>query len=167
MSESEHKAQSPRQVRCAVLTISDTRTDETDTAGSAIRSLLEQVGHMVVARRIVPDEPDAVRAFVTAAVQSPDVQAIISTGGTGISSRDRTYEALSGLFEVTVVGFGELFRMLSYQDIGPAAMMSRACAGLVNGTVVIVLPGSEPAVRLAMTKLVLPELGHLVREASR
>jgi molybdenum cofactor biosynthesis protein B len=167
MTHIEHKAQSPRQVTCAVLTISDTRIEETDTSGRAIVSLLAQAGHVVVARRIVPDEPAAVRAFVESQIASAEVEAVITTGGTGISSRDRTYESVRDLLQVTIDGFGELFRMLSYQEIGAAAMMSRACAGATNRTIVIMLPGSEAAVRLAMTRLVLPELGHLVREVSR
>jgi molybdenum cofactor biosynthesis protein B len=167
VSHLEHKASAPARVRCAVLTISDTRTEETDSGGRAIASLLTDAGHEVVARRIVRDEPADVRAFVEAQIAAPDVQAVITTGGTGISSRDRTCETVAGLLDVVLDGFGELFRMLSYEEIGAAAMMSRATAGLARGTVVILLPGSEAAVRLAMTKLVLPELGHLVREASR
>jgi molybdenum cofactor biosynthesis protein B len=167
LSHLEHKAQAPRQVSCAVLTISDTRSEETDTAGQAIVSLLASAGHRVAARQLVRDEPDEVRTFVEAQVASDDVQVIITTGGTGISSRDRTYETVSALLDVRIEGFGELFRMLSFEDIGPAAMLSRATAGLARRHVVIMLPGSEAGVRLAMTKLVLPELGHLVREALR
>jgi molybdenum cofactor biosynthesis protein B len=167
VSHLEHKATAPRHVACAVLTISDTRTEATDTGGRAIVSLLTGAGHRIAARAIVRDEPAAVRAFVEQHVADDKVDVVITTGGTGISSRDRTYEALRGLLDVAIDGFGELFRMLSYQDIGPAAMLSRACAGLAKRTVLIMLPGSEAAVRLAMTKLVLPELGHLVREASR
>jgi molybdenum cofactor biosynthesis protein B len=166
-SHLEHKAQSPRQVTCAVLSISDTRTEDTDTGGQAIVSLLTGAGHRVAARRLVRDEPEEVRAFVESQMASEDVQVVITTGGTGISSRDRTYDAISRLLDVTIDGFGELFRMLSYEEVGPAAMLSRASAGLAGRTVVIMLPGSEAAVRLAMTRLVLPELGHLVREAQR
>ncbi len=153
-------------MRVAVLTISDTRTAATDTSGGAIVTLLEQHGHQVSARALVKDEPADVTAFVAAQLRA-EAQVIITTGGTGITSRDATYEALDEMLEKRLDGFGELFRMLSYADIGPAAMMSRACAGLARGRVVIALPGSEGAVRLAMTKLVLPELGHLVQQAAK
>jgi molybdenum cofactor biosynthesis protein B len=150
----------------AVLTISDTRTDATDTSGQAIATLLDAEGHQVVAKAIVRDEPAAVTAFVTAQLTG-DAQVVITTGGTGITSRDSTFEAIDALLEKRLDGFGELFRMLSYADIGPSAMMSRACAGLARGRVVIALPGSEGAVRLAMTRLVLPELAHLVQQATK
>ena len=167
MSHVEHRAASPTTVRCYVLTISDTRNDDTDTGGQAIVELLTAHGHVVVGRRIVRDEPVDVVRTVSEQLDGPEAQVVITTGGTGISSRDCTYEAIAGLIEKGLDGFGELFRMLSYQEIGSAAMMSRASAGLVRGKIVISLPGSEHAVRLAMTKLVLPELGHMVREAGR
>ena len=167
MGHIEHKAQSPAIARCYVLTISDTRTQETDTSGRAILDLLWAEGHQVTGRKIVRDEPDQVRSALQDQLKNPDVQVVITTGGTGITSRDSTYEAIDGLLEKRLDGFGELFRFLSYQEIGSAAMLSRACAGTVKQRVIISLPGSEHAVRLAMTKLVLPELGHLVREASR
>jgi len=141
-------------------------TEATDTSGAAIVALLEQAGHQVIARALVKDEPADVMAFVATQLRGP-AQVIITTGGTGITSRDSTYEAVTEMLEKRLDGFGELFRMLSYADIGPAAMMSRACAGLARDRVVISLPGSEGAVRLAMTKLVLPELGHLVQQASK
>jgi len=166
VSKELHKAASPVSVRVAVLTVSDTRTEVTDTSGAAIVALLEQAGHQVIARALVKDEPADVMAFVATQLRGP-AQVIITTGGTGITSRDSTYEAVTEMLEKRLDGFGELFRMLSYADIGPAAMMSRACAGLARGRVVISLPGSEGAVRLAMTKLVLPELGHLVQQASK
>ncbi len=166
MSQQLHKAAGPVSVRVAVLTISDTRTEATDTSGGAIVALLQQEGHQVTARALVKDEPADVTAFVAAQLRA-EAQVIITTGGTGITSRDATYEALDEMLEKRLDGFGELFRMLSYADIGPAAMMSRACAGLARGRVVIALPGSEGAVRLAMTKLVLPELGHLVQQAAK
>ena len=166
MSHHTHTASAPAAVTVAVLTVSDTRTEATDTSGAAIVALLEQAGHQVIARALVKDEPADVMAFVATQLRGP-AQAIITTGGTGITSRDSTYEAVTEMLEKRLDGFGELFRMLSYADIGPAAMMSRACAGLARGRVVISLPGSEGAVRLAMTKLVLPELGHLVQQARR
>lgn len=166
VSQQEHKAAAPVAVRVAVLTVSDTRTDASDTSGQAIATLLAAQGHAVVARALVRDEPADVAAWVRAALEG-EAQVVITTGGTGITSRDSTYEAIDTLLEKRLDGFGELFRRLSYDDIGPAAMLSRACAGLARGRVIIALPGSEGAVRLAMTKLVLPELRHLVQQASK
>jgi molybdenum cofactor biosynthesis protein B len=154
-------------VRCAVVTVSDTRTEATDTGGRAIVELLREKGHDIVDKTIVRDEPVLVRALVERYLLDERVQAVITTGGTGITSRDGTFEVVTSLLEKTLTGFGELFRMLSYEEIGAAAMMSRAVAGVARRRVVIALPGSEHAVRLAMTKLVLPEIGHLIREVSR
>jgi molybdenum cofactor biosynthesis protein B len=167
MSHVDHKATSPASVRCFVLTISDTRTPANDTSGRAIDELLTASGHEVAGRSIVKDDPGAIRDVLLAQLDGSTAHVVITTGGTGITSRDSTYEVVSNLLEKRLEGFGELFRMLSYQDIGPAAMMSRACAGTAHGKIIVSLPGSEHAVRLAMTKLVLPELGHLVRELSR
>ena len=167
MSDAEHKARAPRSVRCFIVTVSDTRTESTDRSGDAIADLLTAAGHVVSGRAIVKDEPELVRGAIERQLAHPDGQVIITTGGTGITSRDTTYEAVMALLQKRLDGFGELFRMLSYQQIGSAAMMSRACAGLVAGRIVIALPGSEAAVRLAMEKLVIPELGHLVQQASR
>jgi len=152
-------------VRCFVLTISDTRTDANDTSGDAIVGLLTGAGHQVAGRRIVRDNPEAVREAVRSGMHTADV--IISTGGTGITARDSTYEAMAGLLDKRLDGFGELFRMLSYAEIGAAAMLSRATAGSIGSTAVFSLPGSENAVRLAMTRLILPEVGHVVRELRR
>jgi molybdopterin adenylyltransferase len=167
MSHIEHKAHAPKSIGCFVVTVSDTRTEETDTGGRTIRDLLNAAGHNVIGRTIVRDDPELVRETIERQLANPDVQVIITTGGTGITSRDSTYEAVSAMLQKKLDGFGELFRMLSYGEIGPAAMMSRACAGLVDGRIVAALPGSEAAVRLAMERLLIPELGHLVREASR
>jgi molybdenum cofactor biosynthesis protein B len=167
MGHVDHRAAAPASVRVYVLTVSDTRTLATDTSGAAIAALLEQAGHVLAGRDLVRDEPADVRAKVAAQLDNDDAQVIITTGGTGIGARDSSFEAIHGLLEKRLDGFGELFRMLSYQEIGPAAMLSRACAGMARRKIVISLPGSEHAVRLAMTKLVLPELGHLVREAGR
>src|SRR6266566_1626387 len=147
MGVAEHKAQSPRDVRCYVVTISDTRTEETDTGGRAIIDLLRAAGHTVVGRAIVKDDPEAVRGTIERQLATPDVQVIVTTGGTGITSRDSTYEAVAGLLDKRLDGFGELFRALSYQEIGSASMLSRACAGVARGTVIFILPGSENAVR--------------------
>jgi molybdenum cofactor biosynthesis protein B len=150
-----------------VLTVSDTRTEATDTSGRAIADLLAGAGHRVAGRAIVKDEPADVIREVSAQLSNADVQVIITTGGTGLSSRDSTYEAIAELIEKRLEGFGELFRMLSYQDIGPAAMLSRASAGVARGKVIVSLPGAEAAVRLAMSRLLIPELGHLVQQVSR
>ncbi|HKY20593.1 MAG TPA: molybdenum cofactor biosynthesis protein B [Vicinamibacterales bacterium] len=167
MSHLEHKATSPASVRCYVLTISDTRKAGTDTSGIAIAELLEANGHEVSGRSIVRDDPEAIRAALQEQLDGPSAQVIITTGGTGITSRDSTYEVICNLLEKRLEGFGEIFRMLSYEAIGPSAMLSRACAGTAQGKLIVSLPGSENAVRLAMNKLLLPELGHLVRELSR
>ena len=167
MSSTDHKAAAPTSVRCAVVTVSDTRTEASDSGGRAIVELLTAAGHSVAGKTIVQDDPELVRGVVERQLANPDVQAIITTGGTGISSRDSTFEAIDAMLQKRLDGFGELFRMLSYEQIGSAAMMSRACAGLVAGRIVISLPGSEAAVRLGMERLVLPELGHLVQQASR
>lgn len=165
--DAEHKRAAPKAVRCFVLTVSDTRTESTDTGGRAIADLLTAAGHIVTARAIVKDDAEQVGATVDRWLHVDDGDAIITTGGTGITSRDSTYEAIDARLEKRLTGFGELFRMLSYEQIGPAAMMSRATAGLARGRIVIALPGSEAAVRLAMEKLVLPELGHMVQQARR
>ncbi len=167
MSSTEHRRHAPASVSVQVLTISDTRTLETDTGGAAVADLLSAAGHIVLGRAIVRDDPVGVRAKVAELAARDTVDAVITTGGTGITSRDSTFEAIDGLLDKRLDGFGELFRMLSYQEIGAAAMLSRATAGLAGRTIVIALPGSEHAVRLAMEKLVLPEIGHLVREARR
>jgi molybdopterin adenylyltransferase len=164
VSTALHRQDAPASVRCFVLTISDSRTPQSDTSGDAIASALQSAGHVIAGRQIVKDDPPAVQQAVQAATAA-DV--IITTGGTGIASRDGTYEAVSALFDKTIDGFGELFRVLSYEQIGAAAMMSRACAGTIGRTAVFTLPGSEAAVRLAIEKLILPEIGHVVRELRR
>ena len=165
--DEEHRQHGPGVVRCFVLTVSDTRTEATDTGGRAVAELLASAGHHVVGRAIVRDDAAVVRSAVETQIASAGVDAVITTGGTGITSRDTTYEAVAALLEKRLDGFGELFRMLSYEQIGAAAMMSRATAGLARGHIIIVLPGSEAAVRLAMEKLVIPELGHLIQQARR
>lgn len=165
MSVDEHRKTAVTAVRCAVLTISDTRAPDTDVSGRAIVDLLEAAGHVVPKRQILRDEPNDVHQAVLE--QLGGVDAIITTGGTGITARDSTYEAIAGLFDKRIDGFGELFRALSYPEIGSAAMMTRACAGVARGTAIFILPGSEHAVRLALSKLILPELGHVVRELRR
>jgi molybdenum cofactor biosynthesis protein B len=167
VSASDHKAQAPAAVRCYVLTVSDTRTRDTDSSGRAIREQLEEHGHVVAGYDIVHDEPAQITARVREQLGNPTVQVIITTGGTGISPRDGTFEVIDGILERHLDGFGELFRMLSFEQVGSAAMLSRATAGTVGRKAVFVLPGSERAVRLAMTRLVLPELGHIVQQLTK
>ena len=163
----EHKAHAPRSIGCFVLTISDTKTPETDSSGGLIKKLLLTGGHQVIATAIVRDEPADVARAIRAACADAAVQAVIATGGTGITSRDSTFEAIDGLLDKRLPGFGELFRMLSFQEVGAAAMLSRAQMGIHAGRIIVSLPGSPNACRLALEKLLLPELPHLVREARR
>ena len=163
----EHKATAPSTIGCWVLTISDTKTPETDTSGALIRKLLQEAGHQVVGSSIVRDEPKDVQRVIHEACASPTVQAVIATGGTGITSRDSTYEAIEALLDKRLPGFGELFRMLSYQEVGAAAMLSRAQLGIHARRIIVSLPGSPNACRLALEKLLIPELPHLIREISR
>jgi molybdenum cofactor biosynthesis protein B len=167
VSVGEHKAQAPAVVGCYVLTVSDTRTPDSDTSGRAIRSLLEDAGHVVSGYDIERDDPDRIMTRLRERLADPATHVIISTGGTGISPRDGTFEAVTGLFEKRLDGFGELFRMISFEEIGAAAMLSRATAGTVGRKAIFALPGSEKGVRLAMTRLVLPELGHVVQQLSK
>jgi len=158
----EHRASAPAAVRCVVCTVSDSKTPETDTSGRLLREGLEAAGHVVVEQRLVRDEPSQIHAVLHQACAHPGIQAVVFTGGTGIAPRDQTVEALEALLEKRLPGFGELFRMLSYQEIGPAAMLSRAVAGVHAGRAVFALPGSPAACRLALERLILPELPHLV-----
>jgi molybdenum cofactor biosynthesis protein B len=160
VGHAEHKAAAPSRVTCLVVTVSDTRTQADDTSGLLIQKLLKENGHAVAAYRMVKDDPAQIRDVLES--PPPEVKAIILTGGTGISSRDTTYEAVAGLLEKRIEGFGELFRYLSYEAIGSPALLSRATAGTSEGRIIFSLPGSEAAVRLAMEKLILPELGHIV-----
>ena len=161
MSHQEHRQQSPDQVRCAVVTVSDTRTPDTDTSGKYMQAALRGDGHAISAYMIVKDEPEDIRRLLQHHIQSPDTDAVLLTGGTGLSSRDGTYEVVRSCLDKELTGFGELFRMFSYEEIGAAAMMSRATAGVAGQTVIISMPGSSAAVRLALEKLILPELAHM------
>lgn len=163
----EHKAQGPPSVRCAVITVSDTRTLETDTGGQAVIVHLTAAGHTVVSREIIPDEPSRMRPLLESLRGRDDLDAILMTGGTGVTSRDQTYETVSSLLDKPLPGYGEIFRLLSYQEIGPAAILSRAVGGLLGRKILLTMPGSPAAVRLAMEKIIVPELPHLVREARR
>ena len=166
-SHKEHKEHAPQRVSCLVITCSDTRTIDTDTSGQLIRRLLSEHGHQVVGWHLIKDEPEEIRRLIEAAAADDAVQAIIINGGTGLSRRDSTFEAIDGMLEKRLDGFGELFRYLSYKEIGSSSMMSRATAGVVRGRIVFSTPGSESAVRLAMEQLILPELGHIVRELTK
>ncbi len=162
-----HRREAPRVVRCAVVTVSDTRTPQTDTGGQTIVDLLTASGHEVVDRRIIPDEPRPMEALLAEFRDREDIDAVLMTGGTGLGSRDQTVETVTRLLTKSLPGYGELFRMLSHEQIGAAAMLSRAVGGLAGRTVLLTMPGSRAAVRLAMEKLILPELAHMVREARR
>lgn len=162
-----HRQSAPQRVTCAVVTVSDTRTLETDTGGQTVCDRLSGAGYEVVAREIIPDEPAQMQPLLKRFAADPTIDAVLLTGGTGISSRDQTYETVTALLTRPLPGYGELFRMLSFHDVGPAAMLSRATGGLMGQTVVLTMPGSPGAVRLALEQLILPELRHLVREARR
>jgi molybdenum cofactor biosynthesis protein B len=164
MSVHEHKEKSKRSVRCFVITVSDTRDEATDTSGQTIKSLLSNGGHQTSGYRIVKDEPAQIEALLNEALGSENVDAVIVNGGTGIAPRDGTFEVVNRFLEKKLDGFGEIFRYLSYLDIGSAAIMSRAAAGTARGKVLISLPGSKGAVSLAMEKLILPELRHMVSQ---
>lgn len=157
-----HRSHDRRSVTCAVLTASDTRTPDTDTSGRRLQALLTEAGHTVVAYAILPDDPDRIGVQLDAWLADPAVQAVIVTGGTGLSPRDTTYEAVVARLEKRIDGFGELFRMLSFAEIGSPAMLSRATAGVARGRFVASVPGSTAAVELAMTRLIVPQLGHIV-----
>ena len=163
----EHRRHSPESIACAVITVSDTRTASTDVGGRTAVDLLETAGHRVLAREILPDEPEPLATTLQALCRRGDIDAVLLTGGTGLGSRDRTFETLAQLLDKRLPGYGELFRMLSFEEIGPAAMLSRATGGVLDRTVVLSMPGSPAGVRLALEKVILPELGHLVREAQR
>lgn len=167
MGHKEHKEKAVKNVNCMVITVSDTRTEETDSSGKLILRLLKENGHIITGYKILKDVPVLIRDTVADAVTDNYIHAIIINGGTGISKRDTTFEAIENLFEKRLDGFGEIFRYLSHLEIGSAAIMSRASAGVCRGKIIISIPGSESAVKLAMEKLILPELGHIVWEINR
>jgi len=165
MSFSEHKSSAPAVIYCLIITVSDTRTNETDKSGKIISSLLEEKGHKVIERTIVKDDQEEIRSAIQRGIAASDVDAVLLNGGTGISKRDVTYEVVEGVLEKELAGFGELFRMISYtDDIGTPAMLSRAIGGVAKETAIFAMPGSSGAVKLAMSKLLIPELPHIVRE---
>lgn len=165
MGVEEHKrdAESVGAISFAVITVSDSRTEAEDESGKLIRERMEEAGHQLVSYRLLKNDLAAIRRDVVKLIEAK-VECIVTTGGTGLSSRDMTVEAVAPLFDKIVGGFGELFRHLSFQEVGTAALMSRATAGSARGTIVFCLPGSTKAVRLALERLILPELKHLIRE---
>ncbi len=167
MSYQEHKQEAPKSVTCAIIIISDTRTEQTDESGKLIKQKLSQNGHEVAFYTILKNEADSIKKQIDELLQKGELQVIITSGGTGVSHRDITVETVSPVLEKKLDGFGELFRFLSYQEIGTSSIMSRAIAGVARGKVILCLPGSLAAVNLAMDKVILPEIGHLVREATR
>ncbi len=166
-STEEHRAASPEAVNFAVLTVSDTRTHEDDVSGRLIREHLGFRGHSLISSEIVPDDAKRIREMLEGWLSDSNIDAIIVNGGTGIAGRDVTYPTISSLIEKHMPGFGELFRMLSWEEVGAASMLSRATAGVSSNTVIFSLPGSANAVRLALEKLIGPELGHVVLEIKK
>lgn len=165
ISTIEHKKEAPKKVTCKVITVSDTRTKEADKSGKLMIDSLEEAGHIVKDYVIVKDDEQAIREAILKGCNDEEIDVILTNGGTGIAKRDVTIETVKSLYDKELPGFGELFRMLSYQeDIGPAAFLSRATAGAINNKVVFSTPGSSGAVKLAMNKLVIPEIAHAVRE---
>ncbi len=163
MSHHQHRAEAPAQVRFGILTASDTRGEAEDGSGQYLKAQVAAAGHALASYAVVRDEPEAIRAALAAAAAA-GAEVVVVNGGTGVAARDRTYEAVSGLLEKRLDGFGELFRMLSFAEIGSAAMLSRAVAGTWDGHVLFSIPGSRAAVELAWTRLIAPEAGHLLRE---
>jgi len=167
VSYKEHKQEAPQIVSCAVIIISDSRTEQNDESGKLLKQKLSQNGHRVISYAILKNDSEAIKLKINELLGQKELQVIITSGGTGISHRDVTVETISSILEKNLDGFGELFRSLSYQEIGTASIMSRAIAGVTGGKVIICLPGSLGAVELAIEKIILPEIGHMVREATR
>jgi molybdenum cofactor biosynthesis protein B len=165
MSYDQHKRDAAGiSVGCAIVTLSDTRTTESDSSGAAIQRVVTDAGHKIVEYKIIKDEPADLEQVLAGLLARSDVEAILTNGGTGISKRDQTIDVLARRIEIPLPGFGELFRMLSWEQIGSGAMLSRAVGGICRGKLIFAMPGSTKAVELAMSRLILPELGHLVRE---
>ena len=167
MGYQEHKHKALKSVSCAVLTISDSRTERDDESGRLLRQKLSETGHRVILYCILKNEADSIEKKVYELLRQEELQVIIVSGGTGVSSRDITVDTIYPILEKKLDGFGELFRFLTYQEIGTGSIMSRAIAGVVRGKVIFCLPGSPEAAKLAMDKIILPEIGHLVMEATR
>lgn len=166
-SHLSHKAHGSVALACLVVTCSDTRTQDSDTSGKLICHLLKEHGHSIANYHLIKDEPDEITRLLRETVLQAATQVVIINGGTGISRRDSTFEAVDGFLQKRLDGFGELFRFLSYQDIGSSAMLSRATAGIHGHLAIFSIPGSQGAVRLAMEKLILPEMGHIAAELAK
>jgi molybdopterin adenylyltransferase len=166
-STQKHRRDAARSVEVSVLTVSDTRTLDDDLGGMLIEELLIAAGHRIVLRTIVPDETDQIRTIASQMIADPTCEALLVTGGTGLAARDCTPEAIESLYDALIPGYGELFRMLSFHEIGSASMLSRASGGRVGKKVILTMPGSPNGVRLAMEKLIVPELAHLVHHAGK
>lgn len=162
-----HENSEIKSVNCAVITVSDTRTFDTDINGKIAQKMLIDACHKVIHYDVIKDEPKQIKSLLINLASNPLLNCIIFTGGTGISSRDNTYDIISQMLEKTLSGFGEIFRYLSYQEIGSRSIASRATAGSYNGKIVFSLPGSSNAVKLGLEKLILPELTHLVTEINK
>lgn len=167
MSHLEHKGLSPKAVTCAVLVISDSRTEKTDESGKYLVEKMENSGHTVVDYTLLKNDSSAIKQKLEDLLSQEELQVIITSGGTGVSMRDVTVETVTPMLDKMLDGFGELFRTLSYMEIGTASIMSRAIAGVISGRTIICIPGSLAAVKLAVEKIILPEIGHMVREATR
>lgn len=168
MSTAEHKLKAPPVVHCKIVTVSDTRTKDNDKSGQTMIRMLEEAGHKIVDYVIIEDEETSIKKAILEGCSNPEINVVLTNGGTGIAKRDVTIETVSTLFEKEISGFGEIFRMLSYQeDIGSAAILSRAIAGVIQNKAVFCTPGSTGAVKLALNKLIIPELGHVVRELKK
>lgn len=167
MAYQEHKHQSPKSINCSVIVVSDSRTEQDDESGKYLKHILKEQGHKVVSFSLLKNETDAIKNRIGELIYENNLQVIIISGGTGISRRDITVETVSPIFDKELIGFGELFRFLTYKQICTGSIMSRATAGVAEGKVIICLPGSLGAVSLAMKEIILPEIGHMVREAQR
>jgi len=167
MSHLEHKELSPKAITCAVLIISDSRTEKTDESGKYLVGKMEASGHTIADHALLKNDPEAIRSKIKEYLAQEGLQVIITSGGTGVSMRDVTIETVTPMLDKTLDGFGELFRTLSYAEIGTASIMSRAIAGVISGRIIVCIPGSLAAVTLAVEKIILPEIGHMVREATR
>ena len=167
MSHLEHKELSPKAVTCAILIISDSRTEKTDESGKYLLDKLESNGHTVIDYALLKNDPEAIKKKLIEYLEQEELQVIITSGGTGVSMRDVTVETVTPMLDKMLDGFGELFRTLSYMEIGTASIMSRAIAGVTGGKIILCVPGSLAAVKLAVEKIILSEIGHMVREATR
>ncbi|MGC8912692.1 MAG: MogA/MoaB family molybdenum cofactor biosynthesis protein [Thermoplasmata archaeon] len=167
MGSKEHKEQAPHAINFVVITLSDTRTEKTDASGKILMEILERAGNNLKAYMLIPNDSEKLEELLSRYTSDDSVDAIITVGGTGISRKDITIEVVTRMLTKKLDGFGEIFRMLSYKEIGVSAIMSRAIAGVINGKVIVCLPGSASAVKLAATEILISELGHMVYEAKR